>query len=143
MSYWLTTPHGEYPLPRTLRPQKLAHTARTLSLQRARGYPDVYDLADNLPDPVPVILQGPIVRDPHGGMFRTEEELSRYLAELEQALMTATAINREGREPVPLTLTSFVDAAPLGNGHSCWADVTITLVPAKVRTPGQLRAFFW
>lgn len=121
--YTLSTPAGEYVLDGTFKPSQLSPTARTHNLVRARGYREIYDLHDGLPDPVPITLTGTLERG-------SEDELSLELRELRGALRAATAITRNDRAPVAL-LGASVLAVPAGDDSNV-AQVTITLIPASV-----------
>lgn len=133
--FWLSTPGGRIALPGTLRPNVLRPTARSPNLVRARGYRQTYDLSDNLPDPVPVTLTGEVE-------YRTEEELSRALAELRRDLRAATAIDRDGREPYEL-LSASVLAVPSEGDNSARATLTVTLILSEVPDPDEDSTFFW
>ncbi|EYB69041.1 hypothetical protein DEIPH_ctg011orf0004 [Deinococcus phoenicis] len=132
--YWLTTPNGRIPLPGTLTPSALSLTAVSHNLVRGRGYRDVTDLSDGLPDPVPLTLTGEV-------RFKTEAELSLSLRELQQALRAATAIDRDGRGEVALASSSLL-AVPAGS-HSGRAALTVTLILASVPDPDSTDSFFW
>lgn len=121
--YVLTTPQGEYVLDGTFRPSQLSPTARTPRLERARGYRQVVDLSDGLPDPAPLVLVGDMEAE-------TEDELALALRELRRAARTATAITRNDRTPVPLLGASMVDVP--SSDYSNAAQVTLTLIPAEV-----------
>lgn len=141
--YWLLTPDGEVALPQTLRPAALAITQASPNLVRARGYPQLYDLSDGLPDPAPIVLQGTVI-GVHGERFRSERELSLWLADLRRMVRAAYGLRRDDREPVTLHPgTGFVHAVPMGRGPSCWAEVSIHLVPAEVPDPDSDSPYFW
>ncbi|GAA4015524.1 hypothetical protein GCM10022631_29500 [Deinococcus rubellus] len=132
--YWLTTPTGRRPLPRTLAPDSLAPTARTRTLVRAYGYLDVLDLSDGLPDPVPIILKGLV----HAA---SEAELSRRLDQMAADARSATLLDREHRNPTALIGGSLVASAYKSNTR--FALVTLTLTPAKVPDPASLSPDFF
>lgn len=121
--YMLTTPGGDYVLDGTFKPAQLSPTTRSHNLVRARGYREVYDLSDGLPDPVPITLTGTVERG-------SEDELAADLRELRTAARTATAITRNDRTPVPL-LGASVLAVPTGD-DSNEAQVTLTFIPTRV-----------
>ncbi|KEF35461.1 hypothetical protein RDMS_01525 [Deinococcus sp. RL] len=140
--YWLLTPDGEVALPQTLRPAALALTQASPNLVRARGYTQVYDLSDGLPAPASIVLQGTVI-GVHGERFRSERELSLYLADLNRAVRAATHIRRDDREPVALQPGGFLHAVPMGRGPSCWAEVSLHLIPAEVPDPDSDSPLFW
>lgn len=121
--YMLTTPGGDYVLDGTFKPAQLSPTTRSHNLVRARGYRQVYDLHDGLPDPVPITLTGRMEAS-------SEDELALLLRELRGAARTATALTRNDRTPVAL-LGASVLAVPISD-DSNEAQVTITLIPASV-----------
>lgn len=121
--YVLSTPTGEHVLDGTFRPGQMSPTARSHNLVRARGYRQIYDLSDGLPDPAPITLTGTLDAV-------TEDELSLLLRELRAAVRSATALTRNDRVSVPLLGASML-AAPNGD-YSNSASVTLTLIPAAV-----------
>lgn len=126
--YWLHTPTGRQPLPGSLRPSTLSPMAVTPRLERARGYRQVFDLSDGLPDPVPVTLTGEVE-------CSTEAELSAYLTELHGQLRVATAFDRDERRVLPLLSASLI-AVPV-NEDSNRAALTVTLLLAEVPDPNS------
>lgn len=121
--YVLTTPAGDYVLDGTFRPAQLAPTAQSHNLVRARGYRQVYDLSDGLPDPVPIVLTGTLERG-------TEDELSLELRELRGAVRVATLLSRNDRPGAPIVGGSML-TVPVGDDSNV-AAVTLTLIPAAV-----------
>lgn len=126
--YVLTTSGGEYVLDGTFRPAQLAPTGRSHNLVRARGYRQVYDLSDGLPDPVPIVLTGVLER-------ATEDELSLELRELRGAVRAATLLSRNDRPGVGILGASML-SVPVGDDSNV-AQVTLTLIPAEVPDEGS------
>jgi hypothetical protein len=133
--YWLHTVQGRVPLPRTLRPGQHLPTGRTPNLVRARGYREVYDLSDGLPDPAPLTLSGVLECE-------SEDALSLALAELRRQLRATFAFDRDGRRVMPVLGVSLI-STPTESDDSSKASLTITLIPASVPDPDDSNAFDW
>ena len=132
--YWLTTPTGRRPLDGSFSPDIFRPATITRNLVRARGYPDVFDLSDGLPDPVPIVLKG-LAR------AGTEAELSRLLALWAADARAASLIDRDGRNKTDLQGGSLI-AVPIKT-NSRFAAVTITLIPTRVTDPASLSPYFF
>lgn len=127
--YWLHTPQGRLPLPGSLKPTGTSPWTITHNLVRARGYREIYDTSDGLPDPVPRVLTGEVE-------FNTEEEADLFIAQLRRDLRAATAYDRDGRKPIPLQGASVVDA-PADDRNSAKRLLTVTLLPTHVPDPND------
>ena len=132
--YWLTTPTGRRPLDGSFVPDTFRPAVITRNLVRARGYLDVFDLSDGLPDPVPIVLKG-LAR------AATEAELSRLLALWAADARAASLIDRDGRNGTALQGGSLI-AVPLKT-NSRFATVTITLISTQVTDPASLSPYFF
>lgn len=131
--YYLHTPGGRVALDGTFAPTGYRMTQTSSNLVRARGYRDMIDLSDGLPDPVPFQLSGEI-------RFRSESELSLALTELNTLVRSATAVSRDERAPIPISGASLY-ASPPGR-NSGVAAVTLTFIPAEVPDPNVVGHFF-
>lgn len=112
-------------LPGTMRPAG-ASAPIASNLVRARGYLEIYNLADGLPDPVPVQLTG---------AWEAEDE-HRLSAELEWwswFVHGCTQYRRDNRPPDDVQGGSLI-WAPIDDASN-FATVTITLIPKRVRNP--------
>lgn len=125
--YWVKTPDSRVELPGTLKPDKLAPYTTTRNLVRARGFRQVSDLSDGLPDPEVMTLTGKVYA-------RTEAELSLLLRELRRNLRRATHFDRDGRRETALLGADLV-GEPTEEGLSWMAVITITLIFAEVPDP--------
>lgn len=111
-------------LPGTFRPGSTAPVS--VNLVRARGYTDVFNLSDLLPDPVVETLTG---------VWEAEDE-ARLRAELlwwTWFVAGCTQYRRADQPPDDVQGGSLV-WAPLGD-ESEYANVTITLIPKRVKDP--------
>ena len=111
----------------------------TRNLVRARGYRDVYDLSDGLPDPAPDTLTCQVWAD-------TEDALASVLAEMQRRVRTAT---RLGRDSDTAPGVSRWEAALLGGSLlavpgdvSTVATVTLTVIRAQVPDVDGISPYF-
>lgn len=126
--YILSTPQGEYVLDGSFKPSSLSPTATSPNLVRARGYRQIYDLSDGLPDPVPIVLTGTVEAS-------NEDDLALMLRELRGAVKAATRLTRNDRPGVTVLGGSML-AVPIDE-DSNHASVTVTLIPAAVPNEGS------
>ena len=131
--YFLTTAQGRYPLPGAMRRSTLQNSAPTPNLQRGRNQTQIYDLSDGLPDPQPITLSGRV-------RYSSEGELMSELARLEDVVRSATAFDREGRNPEGIQGGALV-AVPVSD-YSGEAEITIALIPTSVRRYTAGAAYF-
>lgn len=112
-------------LPPAMRPAG-ASAPTSGNLVRARGHTVIHNLADGLPDPVPVQLTG---------LWDTgyEELLSSELDWWTWFVTGCTEYRRGDRPPDEVRGSSLI-WAPVDDDSSV-ATVTITLIPARVRNP--------
>ena len=133
--YALHTPGGLWETPGTMRPvDALPPYATGSNLVRARGYLELYDLADGLPDPVPLVYTGSLEAE-------TEAELSLLQREFRRRVRTATAISRDGRNVTGVQSGSLVFVSDAEGSQRC--TFTLTLIPFSVPDPDDLGANDW
>ena len=126
--YWITANGYRVALPGTFRPSTLSPRTVSYNLVRARGYTEVYDLSDGLPDPAPLVLVGEMEA-------ATEAALAADLETWAAHVRDATSVDRDGRRPMVCRGGSLV-AVPADESDSTRATVTITLILASVPTAG-------
>lgn len=123
--YYLHTPDGKVPLPGTMRPSHLGRPQYQPTLVRARGYDDVYDLADGRPPPTVLQLVGQVQE-------RSEAALNHLIDDLTAACAAATAYSRGDGDPVPLRSAHVYSTPDPASEYSSDAVLTLTLIPTKI-----------
>ncbi|AWN22475.1 hypothetical protein DKM44_03845 [Deinococcus irradiatisoli] len=124
--FWLHTPEGRLAMPGTTRPSIHGVPAISSNLVRARGYTRIHDLADGLPDPVPIIWTGFIKADSEAALALAERELRKLIN-------SATAFDRDDRKVTTVQGRS-VQFVPDSDGSNR-ATFTVTWIPLNVPDP--------
>lgn len=130
-------------LPRSTKPSTLLPVTPSRNLVRARGYLKVHDLSDGLPDPADIVLTARV-------MFRTEAELSAFLATLHRDIRSASSVWRgpqgqsqaQSRRPPIFLQGGHLIASPAG-AHSGAAELVINLKPDRMPDPAAITSYFF